>query len=409
MRPHASERPHNSREMEIGRVWRGGKTALDERIDEFLEKERAEETRTEGRRDTYMLVAREEYYRDGTGAGPRDTFYRSQVVEFNAFLAAFLGNRKARFWHECIFPHRPCRLYADIEFTGDEMRLGEARRIEVEENVRRRLLERNPDVPRAWTEPIVLDACRPDKYSVHLIYENVWFASGSDAGRFMQGVPYVDPHYPARDKTVWLRMPFSAKRAFANPLLPREPKPESLCTEDFEILMLGRCLVSTWCTQGYYARYFRPPPPPERMFAVADVAQSVVGEFHGGLQRPRTVPCEAECKAECEAECERTRSMVEHILDYVRISYSPDASRFRCMTLRIESGGAWSCVVSPGLFCPNIGRTHRSHDMYLSSLDSCTVTMTCPDVECRKMVVLPEDFSIIARLSTHPHQHSHKT
>lgn len=392
------------------------RTRLDELVLELAEYETLEMRKPPEQRRTKILVAREEYYKSppgesaGGGAesaaqlGGRRTYYMAQILPLYQFLQQYMENPSERFWHEIVLPERPCRLYVDIEFYNIDFAEAEGRRMLVEAEVARRLddlgakqpLQQQARAPSIKSlgkqKPLRFDASVPGKYSVHLVYPDVWFASGRDAGAFMQDVTFVDMHYPVRNKPVWFRMPYSEKRGRDNPLLPRKKGlevPQTKAALNTEIL--ARALVSTWSLDDSgsspLARSFPPPPRAEHLYKVAlpvpaeDAAWSrpAVSLLPPGEQRE--VAEELRCRA-------------ERVLEYLRLAYSPSADQCHFYGFATDERGGWSCIATPGFFCHAAGRTHRANNVYIHSPDAATVYMACPDAECRRRFYFrDEDFA----------------
>jgi hypothetical protein len=155
------------------------------------------------------------------------------LFTFSEFLDAMEKHPSDRFWNECIFGYKPCKLYMDCEKKGNDLSV-----LDYVNEIQKQVVELLH--PKEISFPLVFSACREGKFSVHLIWSDVWFPNAIQVGTFVKQIEqvmnvsidstvYPHNHYPA-----FLRMPFNKKRCeFTSNLLPIPSEPftvDSFCS-----------------------------------------------------------------------------------------------------------------------------------------------------------------------------------
>lgn len=151
------------------------------------------------------------------------------VNVFDEFIKRFLRNRY-QYFNECIDPLKPCRLFIDADEKWDgipslqvQLRYVQDIQVAVQQRLGYEVLE----------PPVVLTSSRERKFSLHLIWTNVWFEHAAQLKSFMApialqkigGVGIDEAVYPTHAVT-FLRMPYNRKKKSNSPLVPLGGNPE---------------------------------------------------------------------------------------------------------------------------------------------------------------------------------------
>ncbi len=349
----------------------------------YLE-QKVQELLTRGREDHVLLMYQQTEHK-----------YTYHVLSYGEMMekmhdASFVP----RNWHEAIFSNRACKLYLDVEFYDISEQEGERRLMCILEEIWRRLiavlgLDVRPD-------PLILDSSNPGKkYSVHVIYDTIWFDSPIHILELLHGMfpskssskrlreeeeapsmYFIDPHYPKPNSTnMWMRMPYSKKIPAGIPLLPRVSE---ACKYSQELF--GRGCISLQRTSEPWMSLFPPP------FHTYRIPLRI-------YVNPETFSGHVEMSGDGE-DCtkEYAKAMVTYLLSLSSRGSKITLSgwKFQPPTLK------WRVRLTPGLYCPNKNAEHKSNYMTLSSTDCKRVSYYCMDPECMRGGTYLEDYTSLA-------------
>lgn len=287
----------------------------------------------------------------------------TKCIPRSKFLLAI--ERENDTWHEVIPHNLPCSLYLDIEYCTEAIFQSVLR--DVNDLLKIHFGLENP-------ECIIQDSCRPEKFSVHVTYPTVIFATPGDAGRFLKPLfdkyqegttKYLDGSIYRENSLNRLRMPYCVKFGGGARLVPRGGSPV------FHLGTFKKCLAS--CTV-----FNNEPSGPVLTY----------GTPGSSVKRTKMDPT-----------CSETRK-VQRVLAYLQIILGEfnhnDA-------IKSTGPNKWQVQVDSGLYCPikasmdPVSSKHGSNTMYLGSEDGSKVYLYCNDDACKRRWFFPEDFTWLLR------------
>ncbi len=311
-------------------------------------------------------------------------YKKYSIVDMNVFMKSYCAwpQRIQRRWHEAILRDAPCKLFADIEFEDDLLPGAEGKLTKILAEITKALGERVglKEVP----EPFITEATTPVKFSVHITYPTIWFATPQHLHELVKNITGIDtgPYTSATNETCqFMRMPYSEKYQKRNPLVlrPRPGFPSNTNTQVLSPEIICSCLA-TWYApdQESSPDFYEFMPRPTQIYRLA-----------GAMEASRRSQYADEISLE---EGDEVRGRAQRVLEHMKLTHG----QFTTGSIKVKQDGSWECFINPPLPCPTKGRMHRSHQMYLGSIDSRRVFFRCPDPECRTTTFLPDDFTAIA-------------
>jgi hypothetical protein len=362
------------------------------RLDETSKLELARQEWEQKGKDTHVLIKWE------TDKGGR----MFKIVTFAELLqlmhpASFIPHRN----HEAMHYDRPCKLHVDVEFHYTTFEEGERRRVWLQEEIYRRLqhalgLQKEP-------ECIILDSSSPIKYSVHLIYPDVWFEAPVHIKELLDGLyllkPYkkksweekepeeakhvVDKHYSTTKSNLWMRFPYNHKREFKIPLLPRGIK-------SFSPEVFGRCCISLYSDESPWSTYF---PRPKYVYSIP---LKIYGSVGNSIQNTELVSIHNSVYEGSEDSYQRIHQGANRVIDYLIRTKGESPGEIRPSGFQIHADGSYRVHLHPGLHCVRKNGTHDSIFMGVGSHDNRHVWSWCMDDMCKFRAYFPEDFLYVA-------------
>lgn len=289
-------------------------------------------------------------------------------------MCEFMEDSDNRYCHEPIIPDKPCCLFMDCELKLEE---GSDGPDPMEFATSVHLLVSFKLFPKEAGRVSILNASRKGRFSVHLIWREVWFERAEEIRDWVESLA-EDPEigsaidlnpYPRRGgKMKTLRMPFNKKQTGGFPLLPFPDQGYS-----------KSCFLDHLLT-------FREGMSPDILKASMEFVQVEVPKKKARLESPK--------------EQQVSLEMVENAMQWMRITMP----LFKGLHAKTdEKTGELS--VRENMFCTVAQRVHSSNHAYVSFKPNGKITVRCLSSHCMKakLVVLPLTTMKVA-ISLIPHK-----
>lgn len=319
-------------------------------------------------RDDHVFIKRE--IRGGNGA------MRVLNLRLRQFLDIMENPCGERVMHEIILHYEPACQFIDFEIKLPTISRAECEQI-LQDALRdiRELMEVEYQIKGA--AEIVLESTRmPEKFSAHVIWPDVWFATPGDIGRFLQPITqkyhrdghyYVDPSLYRDHALAQMRTAYSWKCDAPTRIL--EPRVGPL---NFQWAFFKRCCVSTTITRPDFMKAGLPPPLTGRYLTK--------GKRQAFQRSPGST-----------VDAARAYAHAERVLEYLSICYGT----FAAPRIVIKESGGWEAHLPAGLYCALRGGAHSINTMYAHSDDLRRVYFVCTDPKCKGRVYLEENFTLV--------------
>lgn len=280
-----------------------------------------------------------------------------------------------------IIPYQPVRLFVDIEKknpVGDEEALLQRVISDIREAYQA-LDETKAAAPDSVLTPIIMDSSKPNvKFSVHVVWDAIWFKDTGHLKRFIVPIAskypkdFVDVGVYSEHAIKQLRLPYTERpdrdperifRIRGGPTVIRDP---------MDWFQFKRCCVSCTITN--------PPKDPTMLAQCGSPSSSSSSSSSAKRHRVGMDP------------------HMERILDYLSVIHG----NLRPSGITRDANGEWSMQITPAMFCPC--RTEAKGDGFHAGnstiIGSCKgrIYHMCMDEACRKRYYFAEDMEKLTHL-----------
>jgi hypothetical protein len=342
------------------------------KLTEFLEDEQ-----------TQCFVRKEVLNEYSNGNGRRTT-YIHEVWKLDKFRAYLETGVAEMYYNEMYLADHPCRLFIDSEYekiTNKQQLVAFVR--DMIERIRRKLYEVY-QVSDIGVVHIFNASLFPQKVSVHVTFQDIWFACPLACKAFLDGLftrEEIDFLCYAKSPKS-LRLPYNVKPHARNrPLLPLSLDGEEISPKfDWERMINASVAMQLCPTER---RLLGDPLPPGKIKTITTTTTT-------SLKMSSTTPVPP-----------YLAQYVSDVLDYLRVIFQ---TKFRVDDVRwTENNTCWQCtIVDEKLFCPlrakrseGDGHHVQNKSMFIGGDTISRVYMYCPGEGCRERVYFPEDFSLL--------------
>ena len=268
--------------------------------------------------------------------------------------------------HEVILPGYPVRLFLDIECKGTDLtqEVCEARFADVLKRVRDSFVseEKLGDL-KSLGAPIILDATKyPVKFSVHVVFPNVWFVDSGHLGRFIRPIAekfpagFVDVGVYRERSISQLRMAYTNRPEDPSRIFRPRKGPQTLTLASWNFFV--RCCVG--CTVAI---------PSDSLLSFGTSEDPKRTKFSGQDGDGNSAQASVE---------------IERVVKYIEIIHGP----IKIQNTRLDGDGGWTFKFVPGLFCE--ARAKEKGDGYHAQTSTIIgkdaygkVYHLCMDDQCR--------------------------
>jgi hypothetical protein len=289
-----------------------------------------------------------------------------------------------RLLHEAIMPNEPCVMYVDMDGEGISLEDGNRSLETVIRTIAERCQTRYGFVPPE--PPMVYDACRDGKFSVHVIY-SFWVATPMHAKEILSPAIFPDnpklvdlTQYPQTSTPAFMRMPWSMqyKKPY-DPMTAPYPRVGGIKARGYHQDLFLRGCISVG---------MRSPPSSGILTFPIVFAPKRYMEFKSG--NITNLPPGVEASV---------REGIGQVLAYVKMfegDFTIDHN------VQIKDRFTWHCQVKGGLYCMKRAQRdgdgkHPTNWTFLGMTNGRWLYQSCPGEHCRGRVYWPEDLFHIYR------------
>jgi hypothetical protein len=288
--------------------------------------------------------------------------WKYEAWNFDMFCDFYINDitESDRLYHDVIDPNDPCRLHFDLDYEGtDEMKfLSKVNELElaVKEFLSSHFGTCMERPPIKWT------CSRPGKFSMHLVYDQVWFSTGIQCVHAVKEILKICPPEDIIDEKIYsmrtrknFRLPYSIKLDKRNddksspPFIPFG----GLNGDKIDVDLLLRSFLTYRNTKrtGYFSQ--RIEPLPTTLLCTQNT--------------PTLLPFIVKQTFEYHNNGDIKRWVEDHF----------DAKRIYDRT----ENGRIALIIVPGIVCPMKRDRHTSNNTLFHCCSSTTAYFFCPD--CR--------------------------